>query len=269
MKIAITGKGGVGKSTLSAALALLLTENGNKVLAIDADPDANLAGALGIPQEIQDAIIPISKQTELIEERTGAKVNQYGQMFKLNPEVSDISDTYATVHNGIPLLVLGAIRRGGGGCACPENILLRALVRDLILHKDETLILDMEAGIEHLGRSTASGVDIMIVVVEPGQMSIDCARRILELSAEVGISSVYIVGNKVRDQEDRDFIVNSLPGTQLLGFVTFRDEFRKADRPGISVIEALTEDSINEYKRILNDIGKIVIPAQKMTKSVS
>ncbi len=137
MKIAITGKGGVGKSTLSAALTLLLTENENKVLVIDADPDANLAGALGMPQELQNSIVPISKQTELIEERTGAKVNQYGQMFKLNPEVSDISDTYATLYKGIPLLVLGAVRRGGGGCACPENILLRALVRDLILHKDE------------------------------------------------------------------------------------------------------------------------------------
>ena len=260
MKIAITGKGGVGKSTLSAALALLLTDSGNKVLAIDADPDANLAGALGVPPEIQDAIVPVSKQTELIEERTGAKVNQYGQMFKLNPEVSDIADTYATVHNGIPLLVLGAIRRGGGGCACPENVLLRALVRDLILHKDETLILDMEAGIEHLGRATASGVDIMLVVVEPGQMSIDCAQRILELSEEIGISRVYVVGNKVRDQEDEEFIVNSLPGARLLGFVSYRDEFRKADRPGISVVEALTDDSIEQFKRILSDIGKVVIP---------
>ena len=260
MKIAITGKGGVGKSTLSAALALLLTDGGKKVLAIDADPDANLAGALGVPPEIQDAIVPVSKQTELIEERTGAKVNQYGQMFKLNPEVSDIADTYATVHNGIPLLVLGAIRRGGGGCACPENVLLRALVRDLILHKDETLILDMEAGIEHLGRATASGVDIMLVVVEPGQMSIDCAQRILQLSEEVGISRVYVVGNKVRDQEDKEFIVNSLPGARLLGFVSYRDEFRKADRPGISVVEALTDDSIEQFKQILSDIGKVVIP---------
>lgn len=260
MKIAITGKGGVGKSTLSAALALLMKENGESVLAIDADPDANLAGALGLPQELQDSIVPISKQTELIEERTGAKVNQYGQMFKLNPEVSDIADTYATVHAGIPLLVLGAIRRGGGGCACPENVLLRALVRDLILHKNETLILDMEAGIEHLGRATASGVDVMIVVVEPGQMAIDCAHKILDLSEEIGLTKVYIVGNKVRDQEDKDFIATSLPGADLLGFISFRDEYRKADRPGVSVIDGLAEDSVEEFKAILNDIGKIVIP---------
>ena len=259
MKIAITGKGGVGKSTLAAALALLLTKQGKNVLAIDADPDANLAGALGLPQELQDSIVPISKQTELIEERTGAKVNQYGQMFKLNPEVSDISDTYATVYNNIPLLVLGAIRRGGGGCACPENVLLRALVRDLVLHKDETLILDMEAGIEHLGRSTASGVDVMIVVVEPGQMSIDCAKRIYELSEEIGIPNVYVVGNKVRDDDDKAFITGALPGAEILGFVSFRDEFRKADRPGVSVADALSAESLDEYQKILDDVGRIAV----------
>lgn len=261
MKIAITGKGGVGKSTLSAALTLLLARQGKSVLAIDADPDANLAGAIGFPPDIQDAIIPISKQTELIEERTGAKVNQYGQMFKLNPEVSDISDTYATVHNDIPLLVLGAIRRGGGGCACPENVLLRALVRDLVLHKDETLILDMEAGIEHLGRATASGVDVMVIVVEPGQMSIESAHKILRLAEEIGITNVHVVGNKIRDDDDRQFIRDSLPGAHLLGFITFRDEFRKADRPGVSVLDAISEESTAEYSRILEDIGKQAVPA--------
>ena len=259
MKIAITGKGGVGKSTIASVLALLLNSNSNKVIAIDADPDANLAAALGIPRELQDKIIPISKQTELIEERTGAKVNQYGQMFKLNPEVSDISDTYATLYKGISLLVLGAIRRGGGGCACPENVLLRALVRDLILHKNETLILDMEAGIEHLGRATASGVDIMLVVVEPGQMSIDCAYKIFDLSGEIGLLNTYIVGNKVRCQEDRDFIIKSLPNAQSLGFLSYQDEYRNADRLGISVFEVLTEDSKEEFKQILGEIRKIIL----------
>ncbi|MBI9105999.1 MAG: AAA family ATPase [Spirochaetales bacterium] len=257
MKIAITGKGGVGKSTISSALALLLTEKGNKVLAIDADPDANLAAALGMPREMQDKIIPISKQTELIEERTGAKVNQYGQMFKLNPEVSDISDTYATLYRGISLLVLGAIRRGGGGCACPENVLLRALVRDLILHKDETLLLDMEAGIEHLGRATAGGVDIMLVVVEPGQMSIECARKIFELSGEIGLLRVYVVGNKIKEQDDREFIKKALPDAKILGFISFREEFRKADRPGVSILDALTEGSLEEFNQILTEISKI------------
>lgn len=259
MKIAVTGKGGVGKSTISSALALLLKQQGKTVLAIDADPDANLAGALGMPQDIQDSIVPISKQTELIEERTGAKVNQYGQMFKLNPEVSDIADSYATTYDGIPLLVLGAVRTGGGGCACPENVLLRALVRDLMLHKDETLILDMEAGIEHLGRATASGVDVMLIVVEPGQMSIEGANRIIRLSAEIGIQNVYVVGNKVRDQDDRDFIESSLPDATILGYVSYSDNIRKADRPGVSVLEALGEDSVAEFRQILADIGKVAV----------
>ena len=263
MKIAITGKGGVGKSTISAVLASLLTEEGNRVMAIDADPDANLAGALGMPQDLQDSIIPISRQTELIEERTGAKVNQYGQMFKLNPEVSDISDTYGTNYKGISLLVLGAIRRGGGGCACPENILLRALVRDLILHKNETLILDMEAGIEHLGRATASGVDIMIIVVEPGQMSIDSASKILNLSEEIGLSRVYVVGNKVRDSEDREFIKKSLPQRHILGFLSFRQEYRKADRPGISVIDSLGKETLEEHKKLLGEISGIIAASSK------
>jgi len=258
MKIAVTGKGGVGKSTLSSALAHLLTENGNKVLAIDADPDANLASALGIPRDIQDKIIPISKQTELIEERTGAKVNQYGQMFKLNPEVSDISDSYATLYRGISLLVLGAIRRGGGGCACPENVLLRALVRDLILHKNESLILDMEAGIEHLGRATAGGVDVMLIVVEPGQMSMDCALKIFELAEDIGLKNVYLVGNKIRDEDDRDFIRKTLPDAKLLGFLSYREEFRRADRQGVSARDVLSEAALGEFRQIVTEILKIV-----------
>jgi CO dehydrogenase maturation factor len=251
MKLAITGKGGVGKSSLAAGLALLLARRGYKVLAVDADPDANLASALGIPAEEQKKIIPISKQTSLIEERTGAKIKQYGQMFKLNPEVSDIADTYALWHKNVALLVLGAIDEGGAGCACPENVLIRALVSDLILHKNETLILDMEAGIEHLGRATASGVDKMIVVVEPGQRSIDTAFRLIQLGKEIGLSRFAWVANKVINKEDEIFIKNKLNNTELIGIIPYTLRIRDTDQKGGSILDGLNPELISCFENIV------------------
>lgn len=251
MKIAISGKGGVGKSTLAAALALLLARQGQKVLAVDSDPDANLAAALGISLEKQKEIIPISKQVALIEERTGAKVKQYGQIFKLNPEVSDIADKYATVHNGVALLVLGAVEQGGSGCACPENVLIRALVMDLILNKNETLIMDMEAGIEHLGRATTRGVDCMIVVIEPGQRSIDSAHKIIRMSHEIGLSHIRFVANKVNGIDDERFIREAFPNHELLGIIPYSDEIRRNDRNSFSVLDNMSKDMMNRFEGIL------------------
>ncbi|MAG13676.1 MAG: carbon monoxide dehydrogenase [Spirochaetales bacterium] len=251
MKIAISGKGGVGKSTLSAALSLLLAERGNRVLAVDADPDANLAAALGVSSEELKCIVPISKQVELIEERTGAKVNQYGQIFAMNPEVSDIADNYATLHKGVSLLVLGAVKRGGGGCACPENVLIRALVADLILFRNDVLIMDMEAGLEHLGRATTSGVDTMLIVVEPGQRSLDGARRIVEMAREIKLNDIRFVANKVDGNEDREFIEAALPDQQILGFIPYTNSLRRADRPGRSVLHGADEVVRGIFENIL------------------
>ena len=183
LKIAISGKGGVGKSTLAGTLARLWAAEGRRVLAIDADPDANLASALGLPAALRHTVHTISEERQLIEERTGAKVREFGQIFSLNPEVSDIADNYATHYAGVDLLVLGAAQRAGSGCACPESVLLKSLVRELVLRRDEVVILDMEAGIEHLGRGTAMGVDVMIAVVEPGQRSVETAHRVREMAA--------------------------------------------------------------------------------------
>lgn len=256
MKIAISGKGGVGKSTLAAALALLMARQDRRVLAIDADSDTNLAAALGISREDQHKIIPVAAQVALIEERTGAKVKQYGQIFKLNPEVSDIADKYATLVNGVALLVLGAIDKGGGGCACPENVLLRALVTDLVLYKNEALIMDMEPGVEHLGRATAHGVDVMLIVVEPGQRSIDSTHRILGMAEEIGLKNIQLIANKIKLAEDEKFIQDAFPAHDIFSFIPYSDQILQSDRAGISVIDSLSEDLVNHFNNILQRLEK-------------
>jgi len=250
MKIAVSGKGGVGKSTFAAALALTIAKSGGSVLALDADPDANLASALGITHEEQKKIVPISRQIELIEERTGVEIDQYGKVFKLNPEVSDIADKFAYTKDGVSLLVLGAIKTGGGGCACPESTFIRALVSDLVLYKNQTLIMDMEAGIEHLGRATAQGVDVMVVVVEPGQRSIDCANTVLRMAKEIRLKKVVFVGNKIANKADEDFIKNALPSQEILAFFPYSQTIRNADRDGVSVLDVFDGELKNKYKEI-------------------
>jgi CO dehydrogenase maturation factor len=250
MKLAISGKGGVGKSTLAAALALLLARNGTRVLAVDADPDANLASALGIPAGLQKNIIPISQQIALIEERTGAKVKSYGQMFKLNPDVADVAERCAFMFDDVALLVLGAIDKGGAGCACPESVFIRALVSDLILQKDDALIMDMEAGVEHLGRATARGVDAMIIVVEPGLRAIECAHRIISMSADIGLTRIKLVANKVTNADDERFIRDAFPSHELLGAIPYSTLFADADRRGESVLTGLDD----RLRRIFVDI---------------
>lgn len=254
MKVAVTGKGGVGKSTVTAALALLMARHGRQVLAIDADPDANLASALGIPLEGQKAIVTIARQRDLIEERTGAKVEQYGQIFRLNPEVSDLADTYAYRHRGVDLLVLGAVRGGGSGCACPENVLLRSLVQDVVLHRDEALFLDMEPGIEHIGRATARGVTSLIVVVEPGQRSIESFRRISAMSADIGIGNIFVVANKVRSPGDGELIRRSIGDFPLIGSIPHAEQILGNDRDGRSAIDNLDVNLLALFEDIIKKL---------------
>ena len=239
MKIAVSGKGGVGKSTIAAVIALLLAQRGQRVLALDADPDANLAAALGIPEAKR--ITPISAEIALIEERTGAKVNEYGQVFKLNPDVSDVTEKLAVKHKGVELLVLGAVKRGGGGCACPENVFIKALVNDLVLYKNETLVMDMEAGIEHLGRATVTGVNVMLIVVEPGQRSLDCAAAVIKLSGEIGLKDFVIVGNKITCNEDKQFISDGLD-MEVSAFLPYSENIRNADRDGLSALDGMGKE---------------------------
>lgn len=258
MKIAISGKGGVGKSTLAAALSLLLARRGDRVLAVDADPDANLAASIGVPSEVESTIVPISEQRTLVEERTGAKVKQYGQMFKINPKVDDIAGEYALKHNGVDLIVLGAVEQGGGGCACPESVLIRALVTDMVLFKNESLIMDMEAGVEHLGRATARGVDYMIVVLEPGQRSVSCANRVFRMVAEIGMENILLVGNKIRSDKEEQFLRDALPGRTFLGMIPWHEAFRETDRLGRSVLESLPKELEDVFVDILQKLEERV-----------
>lgn len=254
MKIAVSGKGGVGKSTIAAALALTIAKKGGKILALDADPDANLASALGIPHKEQEKIVMISEQIALIEERTGAKVDTYGKVFKLNPEVSDVADKYSYHHKGINLLVLGAVKTGGGGCACPESTFIRTLVTDLVLFKDETLIMDMEAGIEHLGRATSKGVDVMVVVVEPGQRSIDCVKTIQRMADEIGLKRIVMVINKVTSDADEKFIRNAIEELEIVASLPYSQTIRDADRDGISVMDVLDGELKIKFEEMFEKI---------------
>ena len=227
MKIAISGKGGVGKTLLSSLLSKTFVESGYSVIAIDADPNTSLAATLGFPHP--ERIIPISEMGDLIEERTGARPGQSASFFKLNPKVSDLPEKYSQQHEGIRLMVMGRIKKGGGGCYCSEGALLQALVTHLLLSRDEVVIMDMEAGIEHLGRATAKAVDKLIVVVEPSRRSVETACRIKELAQDIGLQNIAVVGNKIRSQSEKEFLIVSLPDFEFLGFIPYDQAIIDAD----------------------------------------
>jgi CO dehydrogenase maturation factor len=235
MKIAISGKGGVGKTTLASLIIKNFADRGNKVLAIDADPDANLAGALGIGHP--EDIIPISQMKELIEERTESKVGSMGSFFKLNPHVSDLPEKLSVQKGNIRVMVMGGVKRGGGGCVCPESVMLKTLITHLILARDEVVVLDMEAGIEHLGRGTASSVNKLIVVVEPGKRSIETAHQIRKLAQDLGLKNIVLVGNKIRNEQDQEFLIRQLPGFTFLGFLPYNNQIIEADLEGRAPFE--------------------------------
>ena len=247
MKVAITGKGGVGKTTLSSTLARLYAAEGRTVLAADVDPDANLGLALGLSQEEVDAIVPISKMKALAKERTGASDDN--RFYKLNPYVADIPELYAKTVNGVKLLVMGTVDLGGSGCVCPEHVMLKSILASLTYRKNDVVIMDMEAGLEHLGRGTAQGMDQFIVVIEPGSRSVQTYRNVKRLASDLGIKQVRVVANKIRDAADEEFIKSSIPAEDLLGFIHYNPEIMDADRQGKSPYDC-SPTAIEEIRKI-------------------
>jgi len=257
IKIAISGKGGVGKTSLSSLLAHIFAQEGKNVLAVDADPDANLGTALGFPEEKLADLTTIAEDKKLIKERTGAEPGKTGQVFALNPRVDDIPEKYAVEHNGIRLMQMGNVVTGGAGCACPENSLLKHILRHLVVKADDTVIVDMEAGLEHLGRGTAEGVDAFIVVVEPGQRSFQTAKAVVKLARDLGITKVYAVANKVRPGDEK-IIEKSLDFLPLLGIMPYNPEIISADLAGEGVFDKApksVEVGYQIYNRLLKEIA--------------
>jgi CO dehydrogenase maturation factor len=253
MKIAISGKGGVGKTTLSAGLINAYAITGYKILAVDADSDGNLAEAIGLPQELIQNITPIIRMKELIYERTGMAKDTDG-FFKLNPKVDDLLDRFGVMFNNIRFLAIGGIDRGASGCMCPANTLLKSLMQYILMNnRYDMVILDMEAGIEHMGRATACFVDAFIVVVEPGQRSIQTAKNIQILAKDIGVNNIMIVANKVRNDKDNEIIVNSLPDTKMLGYISYNEELIDMDLMKKDDISKRFMDEIYMIKDALNE----------------
>lgn len=239
IKLAVTGKGGVGKTTVSSLLCKAFIDSGYSVLAVDADPDANLATAIGFKEEID--IPPLTEMKQLIEERTGAKPGSVGSFFKLNPKVDDLPEKLWKEMNGIKLLRMGTVKKGGGGCICPESAMLKTMVQNLLLFRKEAVIMDMEAGIEHLGRATAQAVNPLIVVVEPGKRSMETARQIKSLAEDIKLNNIAFIANKVRTQHDINFFKKEAGDIPILGFLPFKDDILKADMESLPPWEVCPE----------------------------
>jgi len=251
IKLAVTGKGGVGKTTVASLLCKAFTERQYSVVAVDADPDANLSSALGFPEDTE--ITPLVEMKDLIEERTGAKPGSIGTFFKLNPKVDDLPEKLWKERDGIKLLLMGTVKQGGGGCICPESAMLKTMIQNLLLFRKEAVIMDMEAGIEHLGRATAQAVDRLIVVVEPGKRSIETALKIKELADDIKLNKISLVANKIRGQEDKAFLEDATRGMHVLGFIPFDDSIVKADMERLPPWE-LSPGSLEKVREITRQL---------------
>jgi CO dehydrogenase maturation factor len=251
LKVAVSGKGGVGKTLIAGSLAYFFVKKGLKTIAIDADPSPNLALTLGLSPEEARKILPISENKELLESKTSTG---YSGVFRLSFTVDDIVRDYSVkTPFGVNLIVMGTVRSMGSGCTCPANAVIRALLRHLVVECDEAVVVDMEAGIEHIGRGTAQHVDVMLIVVDAGLKALETAKNIYELSAKAGLKKIFLVGNKVGDANQREVIEGfaAKNGLKVLGFVPFDPKVVEAEMRG----ETPLKHEASEAVRAIEDVG--------------
>jgi CO dehydrogenase maturation factor len=255
MKIAIGGKGGVGKTTVCSVWAQLFAAEGHDVLAIDADPSLSLGAAFGLPAEQRPR--PLIEMKDLIAERTGARRDSAGVYFRMNPAVSDLPEEHWLQVGKVKLLVLGAVTRAGGGCACPEGMFLKALLTHTILQRQELVLVDLAAGVESMGRASVQGVDALVVVVEPGSRSIEVAGNIAAMARALGIGCIGAVANKVAEPAQADVIRAGLDSVPLLGTLAYSRAVQEADlrRSPVMQADAALVRELDEARRRLVELA--------------
>jgi len=236
LKIAVAGKGGSGKTLVASTLSRLLARTGFDVLAVDVDTTLNLAAALGIPEELRRTIVPLVENREIIEERAALR----GGAFRLNPQVNDLVDKIAvTGPDRVKLMVVGTVRDAGSGCMCPANALIRGLLQHLVLGERVAVVMDMEAGLEHLGRSTIRGFDALLIVTEPSVKSVEVSLKIAELAGKLAVRNTWLIGNKVESAEDERFLVDELSAHSLTpkALIPYDRSIMEADRNGVPPLD--------------------------------
>jgi len=263
VKIAIGGKGGVGKTTVCAIWAQLFAESGFDVLAIDADPNTSLASAFGLIS--QQCPEPLIRMKQLIAERTGSGKDAVGAYFRLNPKVSDLPEKYWLETNGLKLLVLGAITQAGAGCACPEGAFLKALLRHTILQRQELVLVDLAAGVEFMGRASVQGIDAFVAVVEPGGRSIETANNIAKMAKELGIGCVGTIANKIAEPAQTEVIKSQLKDTMLLGTLRYSRSLQEADLRRAPVFGADAEVT-EQLKQAKNKLVELISGSSSKVK---
>jgi len=250
VKIAVSGKGGVGKTLVAGILACFFAKEGLRTIAIDADPSPNLALTLGLSPEKARDIVPVSENKELVSSKTET---EFSGVYRLSFTVDDIvKDLSVETPCNVNLMVMGTVRSMGSGCTCPANAVVRALLRHLIVERDEVVILDMEAGVEHLGRGTAKQVDTMLIVTDSSIKSLETAKHIDKLASGAGIKQILLVGNKIANENQRNAIKEFAEknGLHLLAFMPFDEQVAEVEMRGETPLKYANSPAVQAVQKM-------------------